>query len=152
MIRTSKIIAAAAAAAVTVLIAVILTSCAALSPGADPFVVRVEQSQTAAAATFDMILNVELASPAFWKTNAAPFYQFCEWLKTPVTYCAAASGTCIPCPRCVVMQLNVDDLKVAYKASKTTGTSNALWSAWSVLNTAIAQSSSWSNIVTTATH
>ncbi len=132
--------------------AALFIGCVALSPGADPFVVRVEQSQTAAAATFDMILNVELASPAYWKTNAAPFYQFCEWLKTPVTYCAAASGTCIPCPRCVVMQLNVDDLKVAYKLSKTTGNSNALWSAWSVLNTAIGQSTSWSNIVTTATH
>lgn len=125
---------------------VVTWGCATISPGADPFVVRVEQTQTAAAATFDMILHIDQADRGFWRTNAPGFHQFCEWLRTPQLYGTNSVS------RAVLMQVNVDDLKLAYKAGKTTGSSNALQSAWSVLTTAISQSTSWSNIVTSVTH
>lgn len=124
----------------------LLVSCATLQPGADPFVVRVEQTQTGALATFDFILRIDHSNRSFWLTNAPGFHNFAEWLRTPQAYGTNSVS------RCVAMQLNVDDLKMAYKASKTTGSSNVLWSAWAMLNAAIVQSTSWSNIVTTPTH
>lgn len=125
---------------------VALIGCAVLQPGADPFVVRVEQSQSAAMASFDFVLHLDHANRSFWKTNAPEFHQFAEWLRTPQMY-----GT-NPVSRCVAIQLNVDDLKLAYKQAKTAGSSNALWNAWTVLNAAILQSTSWSNIITTPAH
>lgn len=115
--------------------------CATLQPGADPFVVRVEQTQSAANATFDFILRIDNSDRGFWRTNAPSFHSMCEWLRTPQLYGSNAL------PRAVVMQLNVDDLRLAYKASRSTGSSNALYSAFAVLQTALSQSVSWSNIV-----
>ena len=120
--------------------------CASITPGADPLVVRTEQTESTAGSTFDMILTIDQADRGLWKSNAPAFHTFCEWLRTPQSY----AGTNYP--RCVVMQLNVDDLKLAYKASKTAGSSNALVSAFTVLSTAISQSTSWSNIITAPTH
>jgi hypothetical protein len=120
--------------------------CASLTPGADPLVVRTEQALTGANATFDFVLGVDQANRGFWMTNAPAFHTFCEWLRTPEAY-----GTNVV-PRCVLMQLNTDDLKLAYQASKTAGNSNSLYSAWAVLNAAIAQTTSWSNIVTAPVH
>ena len=129
---------------IAVLFALMLVvGCASLTPGADPLVVRVEQTETAAGATFDMVLHVDAADRGFWKTNAPAFHQFCEWLRTPMNYKTNVVA------RCVELQFNVDDLKLSYQASKTTGTSNSLYSAWMVLNTAFSQASSWQTIVTT---
>ena len=124
-----------------------VAGCATLNPGADAFVVRAEQAQTAANASFDFVLHMDQVNRPFWQTNAPAFHTFCEWLRTPTPY-----GASLAIPRCVVMQINVDDLKLAYKASKTSGNSNALFYALSVLGTAVNQSTSWSNIVTTPTH
>lgn len=121
-------------------------SCATLNPGADAFVVRVEQTQTAAGATFDFILRIDSVDRGFWKTNSPAFHNLCEWMRTPQLYGSNAL------PRVVVMQLNVDDLKTAYRASRSVGSSNALYSAWQVLQTAFSQASSWSNIVVTPVH
>ena len=120
-----------------------LVGCATLSPGADPLVVRVEQGQTVANATFDMVLKQDNSNRDFWRTNAPAFHQFCEWLRTPSTY---QSTTTVP--RCVLIELNVDDLKVAYKASKTASNSNALWTAFGTLSEVITQAQSWNTIVT----
>lgn len=124
----------------------LLVSCATLSPSADPFVVRVEQTQTAAGAAIDMILRVDNADRGMWRSNAPAFHQWCEWLRTPTPY---GSNTLA---RAIVIQLNVDDLKLSYKASRSMGSSNALFSAWTVLSTVLSQSTSWSNIITTPTH
>lgn len=121
-------------------------SCATLNPGADAFVVRVEQTQTAAGATIDMVLRIDNADRGMWKSNAPAFHQFAEWLRTPTPYGSNSL------PRSIVLQLNVDDLKLAYRASRSTGSSNALYSAWSVLQTVFSQSASWSNIVTSPVH
>lgn len=128
------------------LIPLVFIGCQTLNPGADPFVVRVEQTQMGALATFDFIVYMDHANRAFWRTNAPAFHNFAEWLRTPQSY-----GTSVV-SRSVAIQLNVDDMKLAYKASKTAANSNALWSAWMVLNTAINQSLSWSNIITSPTH
>lgn len=128
------------------LIPFVFIGCQTLNPGADAFVVRVEQTQMGALATFDFIVYMDHANRTFWRTNAPAFHNFAEWLRTPQSY-----GTSVV-SRSVAIQLNVDDMKLAYKASKTAANSNALWSAWMVLNTAINQSLSWSNIITTPTH
>jgi hypothetical protein len=129
-------------------LAAMLAACATLNPKADPFVVRVEQTQTTAYATFDMVLRLDQADRGFWRTNAPGFHNFCEWLRTPQDYQLGKMHV----PRCVLIQLNVDDLKRVYKASRTDTTSNALWSAWLTLNTALNQSTSWSNIITAPIH
>ena len=123
-------------------IAGILQGCATIAPGADPLVVRVEQGESTASATFDLVLNQDNSNRAFWMTNAPVFHVFCEWLRTPTTY------TTSTLPRCVVIQLSVDDLKVAYQSSKTASNSNALWTAWGTLSAALAQAQSWAYIVT----
>lgn len=123
-----------------------LLGCATVDPNADVLVVRTEQSLSTANATFDFVLRVDQGNRPFWRTNAPAFHQFCEWLRTPQSYGVSTV------PRAVVLQLNVDDLKLAYKQSKTAGNSNALYTAWAVLNQAVLQSTSWSNIVTTPTH
>jgi hypothetical protein len=124
----------------------LLTACATVDPAADPLVVRVEQTQIAARQAFDMVLHLDDANRPFWRTNAPQFHLFCEWLRTPQPYSVGLV------PRAVAIQLNVDDLKQAYKWSRTAGNSNALFSAWSVLNAAIIQTSAWSNIITTPVH
>ena len=123
-----------------------IVGCAALKPGADPLVVRVEQAQSAASPTFDMVLRLDNAERDWWKTNAPAFHTWCEWLRTSTPY----QGTNIA--RCLVMQFNVDDLKQSYKANKTAGGSNALYTAFGTLSTALSQSSSWINIVTNSVH
>lgn len=126
-----------------------LVACAHLQPGADPLVVRVEQGLTGAKATFDMVLHVDNADRGFWRTNAPAFHNFCSWLRTPMPYTAPDFLTFTNMPRASLMQLNVQDLKLAYKASRTSGNSNALWTAWTVLDTSLNQASSWQLIVST---
>jgi hypothetical protein len=121
--------------------------CSHLAAGADPFVVRVEQGEQGANATFDLVLNIDNADRGFWKTNAPAFHTFCSWLRTPTPY--QVTNTL---PRSSVIQLNVEDLKLAYQASKTTSNSNALWEAFSTLSAAIGQASSWANIATNSIH
>jgi aconitase B len=60
-----------------------------------------------ASATFDLLLRVDNTDRGFWRTNAPAFHQFCEWLRTPTPYQAQTV------PRCVALQLNVDDLRLA---------------------------------------
>jgi hypothetical protein len=126
----------------------VLIGCATLSPNADPFVVRVEQTQNTAKATFDFVLRVDNADRGFWETNAPAFHNFCEWLRTPLFYDLNNTNV----PRCVLMQLDVQDVKLKYKSSRDDGNSNALYTVWVALDTALRQSSSWSNIVSTPTH
>lgn len=122
----------------------LLAGCATLNPNADPLVVRAEQAQTLAGPSFDLVLNTDHSNRSFWRTNAPAFHQFCEWLRTPMEY-----GPSNTVSRAVLIQLNLDDVKLAYKRTKNTGTSNALVLALSVLQTATAQAQSWQTIVTT---
>lgn len=124
----------------------VIAGCVALDPTADPFVVRTEQAQTVAKSTFDLVLNQDHADRGFWRTNAPAFHSFCEWLRTPTPY----QGTNFA--RCVVMQLNVDDAKLAYRASRIAANSNALYGVLALLTQAQAQAGSWQFIVTNRIH
>lgn len=118
-------------------------SCVTLKPGSDPLVVRTEQTLSVANASFDFVLHVDNADRGFFRTNTPALHTFCEWLRTPIPYYGSNQ------PRAVEIQLNVDDLKLAYQAAKTANNSNALVAAWWTLNAAILQANSWSNIVVT---
>lgn len=120
--------------------------CASLNPGSDPLIVRTEQAETAAQSTFDFVLSIDNSDRGFWKTNAPAFHQFAEWLRTPTPYQNSTVA------RCVAMQLNVDDLKLAYKAAKNAPNSNALNTAVMVLSTAVNQAAAWKTIAVTPTH
>lgn len=124
----------------------LFVSCATVNPDADVLVVRTEQAQAGALATFDFIIYMDHSNRTFWRTNAPAFHAFAEWLRTPQSY-----GTS-EVPRAVAIQLNLDDLKQTYKFARTSANSNALWAALQVLNAAVAQSWSWSNIITSPIH
>jgi len=120
----------------------LILGCATLDPGANAFIVRVEQGQSIAQPTFDLVLNLDNDARAFWRTNAPAFHAFCEWLRAPVIYSNS------PLQRVIAIQANVQDLKMAYKVSRDAGHSNALFNTWIVLDAAIGQAGSWSQIVT----
>lgn len=124
-----------------------LAGCAAIQPGADPFVVRVEQGQSGASATFDLVLNEDQANRGFWLTNAPALHNFCEWLRTPTPYAGVTNV-----PRCVAIQLNLDDIKQAYKTASTASNSNLLFEAFTTLSTAVSQATSWEYIIQHPTH
>jgi hypothetical protein len=130
----------------------LLIGCAHLQPGSDPLVVRVEQGESGATSTFDFVLHEDNANRGFWITNAPAFHNFCEWLRTPTPYTGpeAPNGTIVA--RCIAMQLRVDDLKQSYKASKTAGNSNVLFSAFAVMDTAMGQAGAWQTIIKTPIH
>jgi hypothetical protein len=123
-----------------------LIACASLNRGADPLVVRVEQGESLAMPTFELILHEDNANRAFWMTNAPAFHNFAEWLRTPTRY----NGTNVS--RSDAMQFNVDDLKMAYKGAKTAGNSNALYTAFGVLEEVVSQGTSWRNIIQSPIH
>lgn len=120
----------------------VFIGCRTVQPGSDLLVVRTEQALTTAGATFDFVLRLDNSHRVFWRTNAPAFHGFCEWLRTPLFY----NYTNVV-PRAVAMQLEVDDLKLAYKSAKSSSNSNALFTALGTLSAAIAQSTSWSNII-----
>jgi hypothetical protein len=123
------------------IITLIFVGCASLQPGADPLVVRVEQGETVAKASFDLVVNVDDSQRAFWITNAPAFHNFVEWLRAPVPLGTNAY------PRGIAMIFQVDSAKVAYEADKSS--SNALLTAFAALTQAESQATAWQTIVTT---
>lgn len=119
----------------------ILWACASVAPGNDPVVVRAEQLETDAKATFDLVLNIDNANRGFFATNAAPFHAFCETLRQPVT----VDGT-NTLPRAAAVLWLLDQDKQSYE--QLGGSTNALWSAMSTVSTLISQAGAWSQVVT----
>lgn len=115
--------------------------CATIEPGEDPLVVRAEQAEYTAKATFDLILNVDHSDRGFWRTNAPAFHSFCEWLRQPQTVWITNS-----LPRASAMILNLNAIKNAYKGSKVY--SNDVISVMYTLQSIADQASAWSTIVT----
>lgn len=113
--------------------------CAHLAPGADPLVVRVEQTQTTAKGAFDLVLKFDHANRPYWRTNAPAFHDFCEWLRVPTTTTAGVS-----LPRCSAMLWTLDSVKVAYKAGSAS--SNALVTALATVTEAANQANAWLTI------
>lgn len=129
---------------ISMLVFLAISGCVRLQPGADPLVVRVEQTETIAYSTFDMVLNVNNANRPFWRTNAPPFHSFCEWLRQPIT--VNVTNT-LPRAAAMIMQMNV--VKNDYKAGKAG--SNAVNTILITLQSALNQASAWSVIVTNNT-
>jgi hypothetical protein len=108
--------------------------CAGLSPGADPLVVRTEQTETFATNTFYTFLSIEANDQVFIEANFPAIHAFAETLRQPVI-----EGT-NRYRACYYWVHLLDDAKLAYKAG--TGTSNQLISALSKveMNVATAES------------
>ena len=127
-----------------VAICALLTSCAQLKPGADPLIVRAEQTEASAKASFDLLLSIDHSDRGFWKTNLPAFHGFCEWLREP----QIALVTNI-LPRASAMIFSVNSVKRDYVESKSY--SNSLVSAIAVLESACAEAGTWQFIVTNST-
>lgn len=120
----------------------LFVGCATLQPGADPLVVRAEQLETAAEASFQLVVSVDNSDRGFWMTNAPAFHNFAEWLRAPV----ALNGNTNE-PRGLGMILLVDSAKMAYLSNKSQ--SNVLITAISDLQAAAVQADAWATIVKT---
>jgi hypothetical protein len=118
-----------------------ITGCASLQPGANPLVVRAEQAETTAKASFDLVLNLDNSNRTLFETQVPAFHNFCEWLREPQT----VEGT-NSLPRASAMLVQLDDLKLAYSSSTTT--SNALLEGIVTVETAATQASSWLTVTT----
>lgn len=90
-----------------------LLGCAALAPGADPLVVRAEQLESGANATFETFLTIDWQNHVFLATNAPAAHNFAQYLREPVM----VNGTNYP--RDIVFILSLNAVKQSYKAGKT---------------------------------
>lgn len=104
-------------------LAVLIVGCASLSPGADPLVVRAEQTETFATNTFYTFLSIEANDRLLIEANFPAIHAFAETLRQPVT-----EGT-NRYRACYYWVHLLDNAKLAYKAG--TGTSNQLVAALS---------------------
>ena len=113
--------------------------CVALKPGADPLVVRVEQTQTVAKSAFDNVLQIDNGNREFYRTNAPAFHAFCEWLRQP----QPVPGLATPLPRDYALLWNLDQVKLAYVQAKTISNSNAVVEILATVSSAASQANDW---------
>lgn len=106
------------------------------APGADPLVVETEALEKRAQNGFDIILHADAVDRDYFRTNAPGFHGACEWLRSPISY---HGTTTIARAQCIILQL--DDVKLDYKASRAT--SNQLAAASSVLESTLNQVQVW---------
>jgi hypothetical protein len=130
---------------IAALLIVVGIGCSTIQPGADVLVVRAEQLETTADASFQLVVSVDNADRGFWKTNAPAFHNFAEWLRAPVPTPSNPNE-----PRGLGMILLVDADKIAYQQNKSL--SNSLLSAISDLQFAANQAASWQVIVSSTNH
>lgn len=133
--------------ALSALALVVIVGCAAIQPGQDPIVVNVERAQTIAAPTFDLVLETDNANRTFWKQNVPAFHGYCEWLRQR-QLAFLADGTPTNVQRAIAMQLNLDKVKLDYKASKVD--SNAVLEVLAALTSAENQANAWLVVMTNA--
>lgn len=122
--------------------AAVIVGCASLQPGADPLVVRAEQLETTANASFQLVVDVDNSDRGFWITNAPAFHNFAEWLRAPVPVAGNPSE-----PRGLGFILLVDAFKLTYQANHSQ--SNQLSSALDNLSLVANQAGAWATIVKT---
>lgn len=130
--------------------AVLFTGCAGkLDPGADPFIVSIERTQTFSEGGFDLVINLDHADRGFWRTNAPAFHRFAEYLreKLPVENVPGRTNL----QRYLLAQWQLDQAKLAYKAGKSAATSNTLVTAQLALQQLSTQTAAWLTIVTNKT-
>ena len=129
---------------VAIALTLFLVACAQLKPGADQLVVRAEQTEAAAKASFDLLLSVDHADRGFWRTNLPAFHAFAEWLRQPQVVWVTNI-----LPRASAMIVSLNNVKRDYIASRYY--SNSLVSAIAVLESACAEAGGWEIIITNAT-
>lgn len=120
----------------------LLLGCVALRPGADPLVVRTEQTLQTAGSTFDLVLRLDHSDRGFWRTNAPGFHNFCEWLRAPLY--VTPPGTNLA--RALALQLQLDTVKREYKAARAN--SSDVLTALSTLQSALNQAGAWAGVIT----
>jgi hypothetical protein len=123
----------------------IIVGCAHVEPGQDPIIVNAERVQTIATPTFDILLETDNANREFWQSKASAFHDFCEWLRERQT-AELADGTITNVQRAIALQLNLDKVKLDYKASKVS--SNAVIEVTATLKSIERQANAWLLIVT----
>lgn len=116
----------------TILSLALLTGCAALAPGADPIVVRAQQSESVGYATIDTFLKIDNSNRAFFISNVPALHIYAEWLRAPQVY----NSTNVY-PRGVAYLMSLDSIVQQYKAG--TATSNQVINVLSTVETAINQ-------------
>jgi regulator of protease activity HflC (stomatin/prohibitin superfamily) len=130
-----------ALSSIVVAVLVWVSGCAQLRPGQDPLVVRAEQVEATAKATFDLVLNIDHSDRGFWRTNAPAFHSFCEWLRQPQIVWVTNV-----LPRASAMIANLDNVKQDYVWARQG--SNALITALVVLQSASTEAGGWVQVVT----
>jgi len=121
---------------------VVLIGCTTLQPGADPLVVRTEQSLTVGKSAFDLAVIIDHSNRAMWRTNVPAFHEFCEWLRAP----EVVPDLVTTLPRASAMLYSLNTIKKDYIMSKTS--SNALYSALMTFESTMNQANSWLTIIT----
>lgn len=127
------------------LFAWMMAGCAHTQPGNDPIIVNAERAQTIAGPTFDLVLETDNANRPLWKKQIPAFHDFCEWLRQP-QIAQLADGTPTNVQRAIAMQLNLDKVKLDYKASKVC--SNAVLEAVAALQSIETQANAWLLVIT----
>lgn len=122
------------------LVALFIYGCSTVQPGEDPLVVRTEQTEATAKASFDLVLNIDHANRPFWRTNAPAFHSFCEWLRQPQT--VDLTNT-LPRASALIWQLNT--VKNNYMLARAG--SNDVVTALTTLQSAVNQAQAWQTII-----
>ena len=119
--------------------AFLLTGCKSLDAGADPLVVRTEQTQTMATAALDTFLKIDNQNRLLIATNLPSVHAFAEWLrvKTP-----SADGTTNVTARWVSLLQSTESAKLAYKQNRSPDNSTKLNAALTALDVASKQAQS----------
>lgn len=125
---------------------VLLAGCAALSPGADPIVVRAQQSESVGYATIDTFLKIDNANRGFFVTNAPALHNYAEWLRQP----QIVNGTNVY-PRGIAYFMSLDNIVVQYQQGlvNSNQVANVLANVETVINQAQYYIASTSAAVTT---
>lgn len=110
---------------------VLLTACAALDKGADPLVVRAEQSIRVGFDTLDVFLHLDQANRQLWTAMLPDVHQFAEHLREPV-------GT-PPTARGIAWIESATRTKDAYKRNRTPENKVNLITALATLDTLLAE-------------
>lgn len=123
-----------------------------LDPGADPFVVRMEQFERGAKATLELTLKTDNLDRAFFKENIPAFHMFCEDLRAPVNYQPlnqfVVGDPSVVLPRWRVALINFDDSILTYKSVKSAASSNEVIAAQLALQGILSQANQWLAVAT----
>jgi hypothetical protein len=124
------------ACALAFAVLVLLSGCKTLQPGADPVVVRTEQSLTIAQATFDTFLKLDDADRPLVKHQLPAVHNFAEWLREPMPI---SPGSTVIVARWAEMVAAADRVKLAYQANRTPENRANLVTALATLEVAVSE-------------